>query len=102
MNDRFHRAESVAASGTEVRLGLAAWLGGMLRRPPLQRPDPGWEAVRAFVESLWWDLSSMTPDPLSPYVEGEVAGEHVAGIVPQPHPRLLDSHPWSSGEEAHG
>jgi hypothetical protein len=102
MTDRLHRTESVLAASGAVRLGLADWLGGILRRPPLARPDAGWEAVRAFVEALWWDIADMTPDPLSPHVEGEVADEHVAGIVPQLHPRLVESHPWSSGEEAHG
>lgn len=86
-SDRFHRAESLVSAREEYRLGIATWLGGMLRRPPLAQPDETWAVIAAFVEALWWDLSDMTPDPLSPVVEG-------VGQVPYMHERLLASHPW--------
>lgn len=92
MSDRLHRTESVLNASTEVRIGIGNWLGGMLRRPPLARPDPGWEGVRAFVEAAWWDVADLTPDPDSPIIEG-------LGIVPVPHERLLELHPWN-GEES--
>jgi hypothetical protein len=66
----------------------AGWLGAMLRRPPLSRPaDSGFAYLAAVVEALWWDIHDLTPDPLSPAVEG-------LGMVPQTHPRLIPSHPW--------
>lgn len=83
--ERLHRAESVVSGcNEEERLGIAAWLGGMLRRPPLDKPSPAWDAMRALVEALWWDLHDVTPDPLDPDV---------------PHPRLAASHPWGDRDE---
>lgn len=87
MTDRMHRTESVLNVSEEVRLGVADWLGGMLRRPPLDKPDAAWAPIRAFVEAAWWDLHDLTPDPLSPAIDG-------VGMVPVTHPRLFANHPW--------
>ena len=77
---RLHRTEAaIAASTEEERLGLASWLGGMLRRPPLADPAPAWRAMRDLVDALWWDLADRTADPLEPLAM---------------HPRLDESNPW--------
>jgi hypothetical protein len=76
----------VAALNTEERIGLCEWLGGMLHRPPLERPTAAYRPMRAFVEALWWDLASQTPDPL--------------GTADSIHPRLADNHPWGEGPES--
>ena len=91
MSARLDRAEGVLDGSEELRLGIADWLGGMLRRPPLSRPDASWAPIAAFVDALWWDIHDRTPDPLSPEIEG-------LGIVPQTHPRLIENHPWNTKE----
>lgn len=81
-HDRLQRAESVLLGcPEEARLGLAEWLGAMLRRPPLSHPTAGFVPMAALVEALWWDIHDVTPDPLD--------GESM-------HPRLAESHPWSA------
>ena len=88
MIDHLHRTEALLNANEELRIGAADWLGGMLRRPPLSRPNPAWAPIQALVEALWWDIHDQTPDPLSPTIEG-------VGIVPQTHPRLIENHPWN-------
>lgn len=78
--DRLNRAESVLLGcNEEARLGLAEWLGAMLKRPPLHHPSAGFRPMAALVEALWWDIHDVTPDALDPDA---------------PHPRLAESHPW--------
>lgn len=93
---RLWRAEGVIAGMSEAaRIEVASWLGGMLKRPPLANPTGGWIAVRALIEGLWWDIESMTPDPLSPTVTD---ANGVEGMIPATHPALIDSHPWGPNE----
>lgn len=85
LRERLSRAESVVSGASqEERVGIASWLGGMLRRPPLDRPSPAWNAMRALVDALWWDIHDVTPDPLEPDA---------------PNPRLEASHPWGERDE---
>ena len=72
------------ASGTE-REALANWLGGMLHRPPLERPTPAFRPMRALVEALWWDIADRTPDPAIPDALS---------------PRIIGQHPWGEGTDA--
>lgn len=79
--DRLQRAESVLLGcNEEARLGIADWLGAMLKRPPLARPTAAFGPMAALVEALWWDIHDVTPDALD--------GESM-------HPRLAENHPWS-------
>lgn len=83
--DRLQRAESVLLGcNEEARLGIADWLGAMLRRPPLSRPSPAFAPMAALIDALWWDIHDVTPDPLD--------GESM-------HPRLAENHPWAARED---
>ena len=77
-------AEMAMTTGTE-REALCEWLGGMLHRPPLERPSVAYRPMRALVEALWWDLADRTPDPAEPL--------HLS-------PRIIPNHPWGEGAEA--
>ena len=78
-----HEVEAMTQMEREA---VADWLGGMLHRPPLERPSAAYRPMRALVEALWWDIESRTPaDPADPD----------AG-----NPRLVANHPWGQGEEA--
>lgn len=82
---RLTRTESAVAGSTAMeRVAICEWLGGMLHRPPLERPSPAYRPMRAFVEALWWDLADRTPDPLEPLAL---------------HPGILPSHPWGDGPD---
>ena len=84
---RLQRTEHEVEAMTQMeREAVADWLGGMLHRPPLERPSAAYRPMRALVEALWWDIESRTPaDPADPD----------AG-----NPRLVANHPWGQGEEA--
>lgn len=80
---RLMRTEAaIAGSSQAEREALCEWLGGMLHRPPLERPTAAWVAMRALVEALWWDLADRTPDPLEPDALS---------------PAILPQHPWGEG-----
>lgn len=84
---RLQRTEvELAAMSQMEREALAEWLGGMLHRPPLEKPHAAWRPIRAFVEALWWDVADRTPAD----VDDPDAG----------NPRLVPNHPWGEGEEA--
>lgn len=84
---RLQRTEHEVASMTQAeREGVIDWLGAMLHRPPLERPNRRWLPMRALAEALWWDLADRTPaDPDDPD----------AG-----NPRLDANHPWGEGAES--
>lgn len=84
---RLQRAEHEVESMTQAeREAIADWLGAMLHRPPLEKPNRAWRPARALVEALWWDIADRTPaDPADPD----------AG-----NPRLDANHPWGEGDEA--
>ena len=84
---RLQRTEHEVSVMTQVeREGVADWLGGMLHRPPLERPGPAYRAMRALVEALWWDIADRTPaDPADPDAGNE---------------RLVPNHPWGEGSDA--
>ena len=83
---RLQRTEHEVSVMTQVeREGVADWLGGMLHRPPLERPVPAYRAMRALVEALWWDIADRTPaDPADPDAGNE---------------RLVPNHPWGPGSD---
>lgn len=83
---RLQRTEHEVASMTQMeREAVADWLGGMLHRPPLERPTAAFAPMRALVEALWWDIADRTPaDPDDPD----------AG-----NPRLDAAHPWGEGPD---
>lgn len=83
---RLLRTEAAIAGSSQVeREALCEWLGGMLHRPPLEKPTAAWVAMRALVEALWWDLADRTPDPLEPDALS---------------PNILPNHPWGEGAES--
>lgn len=83
---RLWRSEEAIVYSTQLeREALCNWLGGMLHRPPLERPTPAFRPMRAIVEALWWDLSERTPDPLEPLALS---------------PLILAEHPWGEGSES--
>lgn len=80
---RLERSEAAIAGSSQLeREALCEWLGGMLHRPPLERPTPAYVPMRALVEALWWDLADRTPDPLEPEALS---------------PAILPNHPWGEG-----
>lgn len=82
---RLLRTEAAVAGSSQIeREALCEWLGGMLHRPPLERPTAAWMAMRGLVEALWWDLADRTPDPLEPLGQS---------------PNIQPNHPWGEGTE---
>ena len=82
---RLHRTEAaIYGAGEEARLQMAAFLGKMLERPPLDRPTAPYRAIVALIEGLWFDIADATPDPLEPL--------HI-------HPSLNEHHPWKARDE---
>lgn len=84
---RLQRAEHEVDAMTQAeREATADWLGAMLHRPPLERPNRAWVPIRALVEALWWDIADRTPaDATDPDAGNE---------------RLVPNHPWGEGAEA--
>ena len=83
---RLQRTEHEVSVMTQAeREGVADWLGGMLHRPPLERPTAAFRPMRALVEALWWDLADRTPAD---------ATDPDAG-----NPRLDAAHPWGEGPD---
>jgi ABC-type hemin transport system ATPase subunit len=82
---RLHRTEAaIYGAGEEARLQMAAFLGKMLERPPLDNPTSGFVPIHQLIYSLWFDIADATPDPLEPM--------HI-------HPGLNDHHPWKARDE---
>lgn len=81
--ERLHRTESVLyGEGEEARLQMAAFLGGMLNRPPLTSRGSAYRPIRDLIGALFADISDATPDALDPNM---------------PHPSLAEM--ASAGDE---
>ena len=83
---RLQRTEHEVSVMTQMeREAVADWLGGMLHRPPLERPTAAFAPMRALVEALWWDIADRTPADVTDPDAG--------------NPRLDAAHPWGEGPD---
>jgi hypothetical protein len=66
------------------RVAVARWIIGVISRPPFSTGRSRTiEPIHKLLDALWWDINNMTPDPISPTVEG-------GWTVPLPHHELVE------------